>query len=706
MNTQTIKKLYDILEQNQHVAQPIQVLHTHLKKITVSELKNWLKKQSDITKHTTISQPDNTIIPLYTLTTAVPTNGMTDKGELFPVLYLTIEFGEKRLQCATALSISGLLTGISHITNQKISLSTIQYYDANIEKFISLKTIPRHAQSLTVKVVKNNTPENEKDMVVIDTPFTFTNSTAPKTHKLKSKTIDTYISQKPTSEMLIAQNAIGHGNLTKILLNQNVYNTNHTVFSKELDVSANTSDQESSGRCWIFAFTNMLRMHMIHRYKLPSSFEFSHVYLFFYDQLEKSNLFLNYIWKVQQDVLEDKSKLSLDNPVLRIMMKDPISDGGSWHMLENLVEKYGIIPKQCMNETVQSKRTSRMSDLINTRLREFAHELRFTKSDQVAKKRIHEMTTEIYNILTVFLGIPPATIRWEYIPEDDDKKDKKNNDESDDDENDDDDDDDDDDTDDDKKKKPRNLTKKKTSSSSSSSSNSSSQLTTQKKGITFKSYKQITDITPVDFFKTYVNKYIDLYNYVCVINYPHPQRPMHRWYTVKFLNNMVGSNDSLLLNITSEEMKSLVRESVDNGEPVWFAADVSKDCSLRHGILDPEILNYESIFKFKPHDMEKGYRMEYQDGCPDHAMLFKGYHKNNEHDTEASKWLVENSWGEESGKKGNLIMSDTWFDKHVYTTVIHRKHFKVLPQLDKCLSLQKDDKLIELEPWDTFGSLF
>ena len=59
---------------------------------------------------------------------------------------------------------------------------------------------------------------------------------------------------------------------------------------------------------------------------------------------------------------------------------------------------------------------------------------------------------------------------------------------------------------------------------------------------------------------------------------------------------------------------------------------------------------------------------------------------------------------EEAGKKGNLIMSDTWFDKHVYTVVVHRKHFKVIPELNACLSSQKE--CIELEPWDTFGSLF
>jgi len=51
------------------------------------------------------------------------------------------------------------------------------------------------------------------------------------------------------------------------------------------------TDQKSSGRCWLFTGLNVLRAKMIDKYELPGM-EFSQNYLFFYDQLEKSNLFL------------------------------------------------------------------------------------------------------------------------------------------------------------------------------------------------------------------------------------------------------------------------------------------------------------------------------------------------------------------------------------------------------------------------------
>ena len=37
--------------------------------------------------------------------------------------------------------------------------------------------------------------------------------------------------------------------------------------------------------------------------------------------------------------------------MVRELLKEPISDGGQWHMLQNLVAKYGVVPKHCMGES-------------------------------------------------------------------------------------------------------------------------------------------------------------------------------------------------------------------------------------------------------------------------------------------------------------------------------------------------------------------
>ena len=63
-----------------------------------------------------------------------------------------------------------------------------------------------------------------------------------------------------------------------------------TYFSNTVN-SKGITDQESSGRCWLFTGLNVMRAKMIAEQKL-NGFEFSQVYNFFFDQLEKSNLFL------------------------------------------------------------------------------------------------------------------------------------------------------------------------------------------------------------------------------------------------------------------------------------------------------------------------------------------------------------------------------------------------------------------------------
>lgn len=83
--------------------------------------------------------------------------------------------------------------------------------------------------------------------------------------------------------------------------NKNLYDDNfsHRVKSKGI------TDQESSGRCWLFTGLNVLRAQMMAKNDIPE-LELSQNYNFFFDQLEKANLFL-------QSVI-DTSRSSLLRP--------------------------------------------------------------------------------------------------------------------------------------------------------------------------------------------------------------------------------------------------------------------------------------------------------------------------------------------------------------------------------------------------------
>lgn len=95
-------------------------------------------------------------------------------------------------------------------------------------------------------------------------------------------------------------------------------------------MESKVTNQKSSGRCWIFAALNVLRNHMIKKYKLEE-FEFSQSYLFWCDKFEKSNYFLESILSTLKE--------PTDSRLIQFLLTNPVQDGGQWDMLTNLIEK-------------------------------------------------------------------------------------------------------------------------------------------------------------------------------------------------------------------------------------------------------------------------------------------------------------------------------------------------------------------------------
>ena len=182
----------------------------------------------------------------------------------------------------------------------------------------------------------------------------------------------------------------------------------NTHFSHRVESKAIT-DQKSSGRCWMFTGMNVLRSKAIRQHHLPADFQFSQAYTFFYDQLEKSNLFLQ--------AIIDTYKLPMDSKEVEWLFKNPLSDGGQFTGIANLVEKYGLVPADVMPETFNTNNTSSISSLIQLKLREDGLELRemaaqkgMTPAKLNARKT--EMLSTIYRMLALTMGEPPAEFTW------------------------------------------------------------------------------------------------------------------------------------------------------------------------------------------------------------------------------------------------------------------------------------------------------
>ena len=139
------------------------------------------------------------------------------------------------------------------------------------------------------------------------------------------------------------RNAIGNNDIRKLALNQENMQDMDTHFSIKVD-SKGITDQKSSGRCWLFTGLNVMRAKALARYGFPA-FEFSEIYPFFWDQLEKSNLFL-------QGIIDTADK-PLDDKTVEWLLKHPLSDGGTFTGVADIVSKYGLVPKSAMPERVR-----------------------------------------------------------------------------------------------------------------------------------------------------------------------------------------------------------------------------------------------------------------------------------------------------------------------------------------------------------------
>ena len=194
----------------------------------------------------------------------------------------------------------------------------------------------------------------------------------------------------------VASNSID--NLTQNKANQGAIDTQFSIETPKQSIH----DQKSSGRCWMFSGLNVLRANFAKKHNDSLRVEFSHAYLFFYDQLEKANLML-------QGVIDTANK-PIDDPMVRFFFKAPINDGGTFCGVADLTAKYGLVPMCVQPETFSAENTSKMRQLMNSKLREFGLELRnmvaAKKPAKAIQQRKTEMLASIYAMLTLTLGEP------------------------------------------------------------------------------------------------------------------------------------------------------------------------------------------------------------------------------------------------------------------------------------------------------------
>ena len=413
--------------------------------------------------------------------------------------------------------------------------------------------------------------------------------------------------------------ALAGTSINQLAKNPNNPASNDTYFSHSVP-SKGITDQQSSGRCWLFTGMNVMRAKMIKKYNL-GAFQFSQSYSFFYDQLEKSNLFL-------QAVI-DNAKKPMDDKLVEWLFKNPLSDGGTFCGVQDVMMKYGAVPAEVMPESYNANNTSRMSAIIALKLREYGLALRQGAAQgqkpAVLEKRKVEMLGTIYRILSTCLGEPPTTFKWTM-------KDANG------------------------------------------------------RPVSTKEY------TPKSFYDEYVGE--DLKNnYVMLMN--DPSRPYHRTYTIDMDRHSYDGAQWTYLNLPIEEIKPLAIASIKDSTMMYFSCDVGKFYDSKTGVLCTENFDYATLFD-TDFPLDKADRIRTFASASSHAMTLMAVDLDAE--GKPTKWMVENSWGPNSGVKGHLIMTDKWFDEYMFRVVIEKRFVP-----EKLLKLYNHEPT-RLPAWDPLFS--
>ena len=374
-----------------------------------------------------------------------------------------------------------------------------------------------------------------------------------------------------------------------------------THFSNEVKTVGRT-DQQSSGRCWLFTGLNVLRAKMIQEHDLKE-FTFSQNYLFFYDQLEKANLFL-------QGVIDTRN-LPMEDRKVDWLFTYPISDGGQFTGVSNLIMKYGVVPSDAMPETFSSNNTSAMRSQLSLMLREYGLELRNTPAAKCQTLKV-KMLKDVYRVLALCLGVPPTEFVW--------KEDGKT-------------------------------------------------------------------YTPKEFYQEYLGEDLEN-NYVMVMN--NPTLEYGKVYEIDYDRHVYDGQNWVYVNLPMDRIKEMAIASIKDNTALYFSCDVGKFLDRKKGVADIENFDYQSLLGVQ-YGMDKKDRILTHASGSTHAMTLIAVDIK---DDKPVKWMVENSWGASSGYKGNIIMTDDWFDNYMFRLVVEKKY---VPQ--DVLSMMSQ-KPVMLPAWD------
>ncbi|KAI1794165.1 peptidase C1B bleomycin hydrolase [Ganoderma leucocontextum] len=364
-------------------------------------------------------------------------------------------------------------------------------------------------------------------------------------------------------KLQLSRAILNHSNIRDALISRAARVADAHVFNLELDFKTNPiTSQKSSGRCWLFATTNVLRYSAMKKLNL-SEFQLSQSYLFFWDKLNKANYYL--------ELSIENAELPVDDRLIQYLADELISDGGQWDMVVNLLETYGVVPQPIYPESLHSSLSSPINTLLKTKLREHALILRALHASLKANSTLSDaavlatlrakkeaLLKEVYVIMSATLGAvpkPDEPFTWDYY---------------------------------DKDGKPASWTG-----------------------------------TPTQFYRAFAyDKYSPADSFSLIND---PRNEYGKLYTVDKLGNLWGGRPVLYVNTEIDTLKQAVVRQLKAGHPVFFGCDVNQFSDRTFGIMDPDLFEYGAAFDVA-FGLTKADRLRTTESSMTHAMVISGVH--------------------------------------------------------------------------------
>jgi bleomycin hydrolase len=208
----------------------------------------------------------------------------------------------------------------------------------------------------------------------------------------------------------LAQNAVTRVALDDVAINREILNSTDHSQSVLLD-DWKVTNQEHSGRCWLFAGLNLLRVGAMKKMGLKE-FEFSQNYAMFWDKIERANYFL--------EAIIETADRDIDDRTVAYLLESVADDGGQWNMFVAIINKHGLVPKAVMPETQSSSSTGRMNSVLRNLLHQGAKSVReaHTRGADAARAEKADVLRVIYRVLCIHLGTPPERFDWQWTDKD------------------------------------------------------------------------------------------------------------------------------------------------------------------------------------------------------------------------------------------------------------------------------------------------